>query len=520
MNTENFIKELKDEYIEYLSDESRLVGNGQYICFPQNEQEVIKAVLYANARGIKVTVQGSRTGLSGGAVPVNGGLIINLSRFTGIKGIEYNPQTDEYLLNVSPGNTLFDLREKIMTKDFDISSFNDKDKHCFDYFRKDKKYFFPPDPTETLASIGGMVSCNASGACSYYYGATREYIEGIDIVLPTGRRLEINRGDKRFEGRNLKLFDEKSSSIVLPEYDIKLNKNVAGFYAKDNMDLLDLFIGSEGSLGIITGIKIRLIKRPQVIYGFVCFFKKQDLVVSFVDKMRNIDKCFEDAKVAAIEYIDSSGLGMIHRFKNSVSNLDVIPDFDEEYKAAIYIELHGNDRDMTDEDLQKALIFLEECEGIGEWIAADDKEIERLKVFRHAVPELANNLIDSYKNENNDLTVICTDLAVRDEDLVKILNMYNGDLCKENLDGVIYGHIGNSHLHVNILPKNVQEYNKGMELYAKWAKRVAEMGGTISAEHGIGKQKKDFLKFMITERDLNKISSIKEYFDEHGIISY
>jgi D-lactate dehydrogenase (cytochrome) len=115
-------------------------------------------------------------------------------------------------------------------------------------------------------------------------------------------------------------------------------------------------------------------------------------------------------------------------------------------------------------------------------------------------------------NEPN-ISAIFTDLAVLDRDMEQLLNLYNKDINKNGIEAVIYGHIGDSHLHINFLPKNMEEYKKSFEIYDKWAETIVRWGGTISAEHGVGKQKASMLKYMINQENLDKIVKIKKVFD-------
>ena len=130
------------------------------------------------------------------------------------------------------------------------------------------------------------------------------------------------------------------------------------------------------------------------------------------------------------------------------------------------------------------------------WIASTPQLMECMKLFRHAVPEAVNLIIDQRRRKDPKITKLGTDMAVPDDKLEEVMKMYKSDLVEHGFESVMFGHIGDNHIHVNILPRTMEEYYKGKELYAKWADKVLEVGGTVSAEHGIGKLKIDFLEMM------------------------
>jgi D-lactate dehydrogenase (cytochrome) len=162
------------DYYDYLRDESRKVGKAATISFPQNEGEVINTIALLSAGNQKITIQGARTGITAGAVP-DGGHILNLEKMNKITGLRCD--NDEFILTVQPGVLLIDLRKAISRKSFDTCQWSGESIEALERMKKAGDFFFPPDPTETTASIGGMVACNASGARSFYYGPTRKYVQ-------------------------------------------------------------------------------------------------------------------------------------------------------------------------------------------------------------------------------------------------------------------------------------------------------------------------------------------------------
>ncbi len=506
MEESNLILKLNDQHKEYLFDESRMQGKAESISFPTSESEVISIVKSCQEN---ITIQGAQTGLSGGAVPL-GGHVMNVSKMNGILQLKKALTFEGYLLDVQPGVILDDLRESIKLKNFDISSWDQQSKDNLNKLGINT-HFFAPDPTETTASIGGMVACNASGACSYKYGAMRNHVEGLKVVLCNGDLLDIKRGDFVFEKRKIKLnlFDN-IIEISLPSYNFQTKKNAAGFFVKDNMDLVDLFIGSEGILGVITQITLKIIPDEKEKWGLVAFFKDQHKALEFVKLVKQSER-----NIAAIEYINRDGLRLIEEFRSKIQSFEEIPTMKSNFECAIYIELHGDDESKQMDSLEEILKFLNNCDSDVDdtWVATENKELLRIKKFRHAIPESANARIDEVRRDEPNISAIFTDLAVLDEDMEQLLKLYDKDIKNNSIESIIYGHIGDSHLHINFLPKNMKEYTRSFEIYDKWAETIVKWGGTISAEHGIGKQKTSMLKYMIKEEDLDKIVKIKKAFD-------
>lgn len=139
--------------------------------------------------------------------------------------------------------------------------------------------------------------------------------------------------------------------------------------------------------------------------------------------------------------------------------------------------------------------------------------LEKLKLFRHAVPEEVNRRIGERKQVYPELTKLGTDFSVPNDCLLQVMQRYQDDLNTAGLEHVIFGHIGNNHLHVNILPRNMEEYATGKRLYRAWAEQVVTWGGSVSAEHGIGQLKCDLLALMYGPTGLAAMQHLKQIFD-------
>ena len=189
-----------------------------------------------------------------------------------------------------------------------------------------------------------------------------------------------------------------------------------------------------------------------------------------------------------------------------------LPEVPPGQAAAVYVELHG-------EEVEERLLGLAECvEDCGgdsgaTWLAEGKKELERLKAFRHALPEAVNLTIDERRRSVPELTKLGTDMSVPNQALAHILERYRRDLAAAGLEHVMFGHIGANHIHVNILPRSLEEYRQGRELYGRWAEEVVRLGGSVSAEHGIGKLKTDLLRLMYGDQGIAQMRALIECFN-------
>ncbi len=515
----DLIRKFTCEYEDYLRDESRIIGSADAIAFPKTEAEIIEIVKNCVGKKIPLTVQGGRTGLTAAAVP-EGGQIINLSRMTKITAARYDADQNFFFLTVQPGLLLAELRKAIANKSFDISEWDEPSCDALSNFSADK-WTFTPDPTESSAAIGGMIACNASGARSFYFGAVRPYVESLRIVLSDGDLLEIRRGESFANKRSFSMTTVGGRTISgqLPSYQMPTTKNAAGYFITDNMDLIDLFIGSEGTLGIISAAEIRLLPSAPVVWGISSFFNDENTALRFVRALRqeqlpDIADVFYQRPVA-IEFFNHSALALLKEQKQHNPAFSQIQEIKEGSNCAVFTEFHSDNEDYMWQLLRDLLRLREQ---LGEkadntWVATNSRDMEKLLFFRHAVPESVNMLIDLRRQSDATISKLGTDMAVPDCYLNSAMEMYNSDLTANQLDYAIWGHIGNNHLHVNILPRNAEDYRLGKELYSQWASKISSWGGTVSAEHGIGKLKKTFLLLMYGEENVAQMCELKRLFD-------
>lgn len=478
---------------DLLRDESRMEGNASCAAFPLTTEEVSALMRWASSRKMPVTVSGGRTGIAGGAVP-DGGLLISLSKMQRIGLVETDSDGRAYV-SCGAGVLLSELQNNLFVKKTGL--------------------FFPPDPTETSATIGGMIACNASGAHTFHYGPTRSYVRSIKAVLPDGRAVSLKRGEV-FAGADGSFVLKRGRDDIrcnVPLYAQPKTKNAAGYFSGPGMDLIDLFIGSEGTLAAITEAEVYLLKTPELQFSAMFFTSSEAAAIELTVKLREL----KGVELSAIEYFDPGSLAILRERRKRMKAASMVPPGVPEAPetAAIYVDVCSSKAKVAaDAELLKAATStLSSGSVTGTFAAFDKDERERFRKFRHALPETVNSLIAERKKRNPKLTKLGTDMAVPDEHLAAIMSVYRKALDARKLSYVIFGHIGNNHVHVNILPKNMDEYAVGKGLYSDFAKEVLAMNGSISAEHGIGKLKRGFLQLMLGEAGMEQMRQVKLAFD-------
>ena len=512
---EDRIRRLTAEDEAYLRDESHTVGAAEYIAFPRTEEEVRGVLRRAYEAGLPVTLQGGRTGISAGCVP-HGGLVVSLTRMNRAEGMR-RLEDGRYSVLVQPGVVLSELGKWVESKRLDTRGWDGESLAAYAEFCRGGEFFFSPDPTERSACVGGMAACNASGALSYRYGPVRDHVLALRAVLMDGRTVALRRGERFARGLVFELPCEDGSLLRgrLPGYAMPSTKNTSGYYCREDMDLLDLFIGSDGTLAALTQLELALLPSPAFQWCVNCYFPAEGQAIGFVKTVRDAAE-----KAAAIEYFDGDALDILRRQRAENPAFASLPPVPDGAAAAVCVELHDDERSRIQARLFRLGEQLRAAGGREEdtQVARTAADVAALKFFRHAVPESVNMLIAQRKKQDPVITKLGTDMAVPDGKLDEVVELYRRGLAEYGLESAVWGHAGNNHLHVNILPRNGEDYRRGKQLYARWARAVTEIGGTVSSEHAVGKSKADFLEIMYGPAHIAEMRALKRVFDPRGLL--
>ncbi|MFW9896234.1 MAG: FAD-binding oxidoreductase [Candidatus Thorarchaeota archaeon] len=506
-----------EDFSGYLMDESKLDGDADWIFFPKYEIEIASILRCMRKNNIKLCISAARTGIVGSSVPSEGS-ILSTENMKEIIGFGFDENKGNYFLRLEPGITLNEINDILLKKEIDkVNELTPDAKSNFK--NSDSSFCYPVDPTEMSATIGGNVATNASGANSLKYGPTREWVKRIRIMLSSGEILDIPRG-KYFASEDEFIFIQSDGirlQFRIPDYIFNTSvKTAAGIYSKPNMDLIDLFIGSEGILGIITEIEIWIIEK-QALISNVLFFNSEEDSISFTEGLGKNTIISPEF----IEFFSEEALELLRDVQNKDSVATKVPQIPKEAKASIFFDfLYTNENlDTKYTELNK---ISEKCNTdlSNGWSGYENQDLARFKHFRHILPEIINTIIAERKQKFPDLHKLGTDMSVPKNSFRKMMSFYHSVLDDADLDYVIFGHIGDSHVHVNILPKNMAELYLGEKIYEKFAKKAVEFRGSISGEHGIGKIKREYLKIMYSQRELNEMRILKRKLDPSLILNY
>lgn len=411
---------------------------------PASTAEVSSIMQYCSVQHIPITPRGAGTGLSGGALPVWGGVSLDMKRFNKILHIDKR----NFQVTTEPGVITQELQEAL----------------------KAEGLFYPPDPaSKGSCFIGGNVSENSGGPRAVKYGVVKDYVLNLEIVLPNG-------------------------SIIWTGANVL--KNATGY------NLTQLIVGSEGTLGVITKIVLRLI--PAV---------KHDLLLlvpfrSAIEACAAVNAIFRAGYTpSALEFMERDALEWSMRFVQSAA-----VDLPDDIAAHLLIEVDGNHTDELYRDAEAISQIVQQYD-IGEVLFADGHEQKQmLWTLRRKVGEaVKSNSI--YKEE---------DTVVPRAELPELLSIIKKLGREYGFHSVCYGHAGDGNLHVNIVKDNMSDEdwkNKLPEGIRKLFAEVVRMGGTISGEHGIGLVQKEYMDIAFSEVQMGLMRQIKQVFDPSGILN-
>lgn len=343
------------------------------------------------------------------------------------------------------------------------------------------RQFYAPDPTEITASLGGTIATNASGSHSFYFGSTRRHVRALRVALMDGTIREYRRGEQ---------IDFDVPALPIPA----TTKYTAGYPLKPGMDFIDLFCGSEGTLAIILEADVSLLPLPESLFAGVIFFASDNDALDAVTSWRTL------AELRMLEYADRNSLDLLRgRY----------PEIPLTAHAALLIEAEGEDVDAWETRLESARALIEHS-----WFAVGPKDRERFRAFRHSLPEL---VIDTMRRRG--FLNMGTDYAVPIAREREMLDFYRLRLETELPSRyVIFGHIGDAHLHVNMLPSTPAEADRATALLKEFAIHAVGLGGTVSAEHGLGKRKASLLSLQFSPAEIKAMMDVKRRFDPHWLL--
>lgn len=436
---ENFSDAVID-LISYSYDASDHVHRPEAAVWPTDKAQVSRLLAFANEKKIPVVPRGAGTGLSGMAVPIKGGIVLDMSRMNRILDLRI---ADRYVV-VEPGLVYGDLQKALMPSGF----------------------FFPPDPASGLAcTLGGNVSTNAGGLKGAKYGVTKDYVLGLEVVLPDGRIMRTGS---------------------------KCMKSVSGY------DLTRLFVGSEGTLGVFTEITLKINPLPRERSAVRAAFEDMESAGVAVSQITHAGLI-----PSVLEILDERSLELLNR--NLDQGLPLV-------EALLLVETDGHSKADTEYQIKEIIEILEQCNAKEIDCASTPQEIEDLWYARKAIGGILTKIEPNFRVE--DVTVPISKVPVILKGIQEIAKIHGVRM-------VTLGHMGDGNIHPCFTydgsdPTEAENVEKAA---AELFKLAVELGGTLSGEHGIGISKS---KFMPLEHDpvaLEMMKTLKKTFDPNNILN-
>jgi len=470
-------------FSDYLLDNSGLpAGSAEEIAFPETAAEVAELLRQCRNDARPVTIAGAGTGIVGGRIPC-GGVILASDRLNRILQINRSVDKAGGWAVIEPGVRLEELSVAAASQGL----------------------AYPPDPTEKKAFLGGTVATNASGARGFKYGATRRYVRALGVALIGGDILELRRGEGFLRGQvDLELVSGARVCFSVPTYQLPVVKNAAGYYAGEGLDLIDLFIGQEGTLGAVTRIEVGLVPLAQGVCSGLAFFHDEAAALSYVAAVQEIswrDQSEITARINAscLEYFDERSLAILRERYHQIPRAAAAVYFDQENTAAAELDIMTAYSDLLarfgalDNDI---------------WFASTEQQRGLLAGIRYDLPVMINERV-----KRNGFAKLSTDIAVPQRAFAVFFAYMKTQLQEIAAPYAVFGHIGESHLHLNLMPETAAAFRAAQALYRRLLVKAIELRGTIAAEHGIGKLKQQYLGLMFGDDGVRQMRQVKRAFD-------
>jgi glycolate oxidase len=426
----------EDALLAYSFDASSLRGRPWAVLLPDTKEEVLEVLKLANRYKCPIITRGSGTSTTGSSVPLGGGIVLSLTRLNRI--LDFNEE--ERVVHCEPGVITGDLKR----------------------FVERYNLFYPPDPSSyAFSTIGGNIATGAGGPRGLKYGTTKDYVLALEVGLPGGRL--IRTGPKTLK---------KSS----------------------HYNLTPLFIGSEGTLGVVLSAWLRLIPLPEKRALFLVRSKDEAKLLGFINQILRMG-----ITPSSAEFIDQTSLLAL-----KLSNHPLVRTED---KAFLLLEVDGKACCVEKEAqaIEKALGEF----GVSFEFSSDASEMERLwEVRRSLSPSL--RILGSKK--------LSDDLTIPRRYNVEFLSYLRSHEEGSGIRITAFGHVGDGNFHVNIYFEEGDE-EKARNIRESLIKKVLELSGTVSGEHGIGFTKKAYFALELSEEELNLMRSLKALFDPYGILN-
>jgi D-lactate dehydrogenase (cytochrome) len=507
---ENAVRDLvcdPDAVAAYVEDAAHYPGgHAAGIFYPRTEADISSLL----ARSRRVLPVGAQSSLTGGATPF-GEVVLSTRRLDRALTVTGS------LARVEAGVTLAAVQAALRGQDAVL----------------------PPTPTFEGATAGGSVATNAAGAATFKYGSIREWVEGLTAVLACGDVLDLVRGRCLADAGRFVIETSRSTIVVpVPSYRMPdVPKRSAGYYAAPDMDLVDLFIGSEGTLGIVTEVTFRALTPAPAIALALVFCESEPAVLELVAVLRDAsvetrrsrDPAGIDA--SAIEYMDQRSLALV-RDHGDLKALDLRVPPDAGAALLIQLELPAGTTASAAYDQIQAALTPDQDSGLARFcrlldqrglldrteLAApgDVNRHQQLARFRESIPARVNQLVGAAKRDvDSRIEKTAADMIVPFDRFGEMLGVYERGFADRGLGFAIWGHISDGNVHPNVIPRSYEDVVRGKDAILDFGRAVAQMGGCPLAEHGVGRNpvKQALLRQLYGDQGIDEMRAVKRALD-------
>ena len=429
---------------DYSKDElGALVRKPDVLIFVRNANEISSVMKYANDNKIPVVVRGSGTGLVGGCVALEGGIVLCTSKMNKILELDENNLT----LTVEPGVLLFEIYQYV----------------------ESRGYFYAPDPGEKTATIGGNISTNAGGMRAVKYGTTRDWVVGLEVVLPNGK---------------------------IEQFGKKVVKDSTGYSLKN------LIIGSEGTLAVVTKAILKIIPKPKETLSLLVPFETRE---DAIDAVPEIIKA--QLNTTAIEFFERNTILLSEEFLGKK-----FPEKRSDAYILLTFEGH-NKQELKFNYSAAAEICIRELKAIDAYIVDTDDRKDTVWKARGA-------FLEAIKSSTVEIDEC--DVVVPRSEVSEFIKFTYELQAKYNIRIPSFGHAGDGNLHIYICRDNYtkDEFSNILEqVFNELYERAISVGGLVSGEHGIGYAKKHYMKCQLGDTQIELMNGIKKVFDPNNILN-
>ena len=410
------------------------------VVFPQTREQVAPCVKAITDASVPLVTRGSGTGLSGGSLPIDGGVVLVLTALDKILEVD----TANLTMRVEPG---------VICQRVD----QEAAKHGL---------FYPPDPgSQKISTIGGNVAENSGGLRGLKYGVTRDYVMGLGVVMPDGQQVWLGN---------------------------QCVKDVAGYSLKD------LFVGSEGTLGVVTEVLLKLLPRPQARKTMVATFARMEAAAQAVS-----DIIAQKIVPCTVEFLDQTTIRCVEDYASL--------GLPTEAAALLLLESDGHPA-VVEEESAAMRSALESAGATGVELANSEEEAERLRTARRAAFSALARVSP---------TTILEDVTVPRSELAGMVHFIAECGERHNLRIGVFGHMGDGNLHPTFLTdeRNEEEMHRVERALTEIVDETLRLGGTITGEHGVGLAKKPFLHRQLGDQSYELLRSVKRALDPQGLLN-